>query len=767
MKSKFYVAALATLALAACNNEDLQLNENAASKSSVVFNVSLDNVAESRATWAGSNGYTLKWLAEDADRMSFFHGATANSVSFAGAQNAIYKAESEGTEGVKFTTHSMINAGLGIMVYPCDTTFNYNGSNLYYKLPQEQTAETNLLIPFMSNVITVAPFDAEKGDGAGYAKEYDIALKQIGTQFTLDADWKGETLAVINALSNAGTILPINVISSELTGHKGFTGEVELQITNDVPAYNSQITGRDKWSNVSKAVPSGRYYYNTIKSKAVSGLEISEFTLLPFDEAIAANGLTATVKINTRYGSVTIDGTDNVWEETNSSTEAVWQTVTAGIEELQQLTLNKKAVNANSKFAGEFVGGHATRHISVDLANLDMSDVCIVNDKHLHDIILVHDALQEGEDVTFTINGDENGVFEMSMATLNMLKARPEIKIVPCTTAGEACIAIRLTGATEVPEFEFLAASVPTVYLANETTAWTWTGDNKEMKNIDVLVNEGTINIAGGAKFGSKTDYYDISNKGTLNVNGLVKQNGSGVGNFGTINIAVGAEYVADATTLTNVSYGTNEGEFGKIYNSGILTTSKLANSQIINYGYIENMIGGTANMTYITANETTTADFANKYDVTTNKFGTIMLKNADDNISISNSTALGFIKYKYAGTEYVTPEVCKYNYIIVENHDIAFTANAEEVKFLEITSTGNNIPVITQKTNYLPKLRGFILNGKANIKENNKLVVPAAYVQGTLYVGGLFCIDKQPNTLPKTDDVYFGKSDEDYLRTY
>ena len=435
---------------------------------------------------------------------------------------------------------------------------------------------------------------------------------------------------------------------------------------------------------------------------------------------------------------------------------------------MQNLTLNKKAVDADSKFAGEFVGGHATRHISVDLADLDMSDVCIVNDKHLHDIILVHDALQEGVDVTFRINGDNNGVFEMSMATLNMLKARPEIKIVPCTTAGEACIAIRLTGATEVPAFEFLAALVPTVYLANETTAWTWTGDNKEMKNIDVLVNEGTINIAGGAKFGSKNDYYDITNKGILNVNGLVKQNGSGVGNFGTINIAVGAEYVTDATTLTNVSFGTNEGEFGKIYNSGILTTAITPNSNIVNYGYIENMIGGTANMTYITANESTpNANFATKYNVSTNKFGTIMLKNADDNISISNSTALGFIKYKYTGTEYVTPDVCKYNYIIVENHDIAFTTTATEVKFLEITSTGNNIPVITQNDNYLTNLRGFLLYGKANIKESNMLIVPAAYIQGTLYVGGLFSTAINSTTLPTTQNVYLGNSDTDYLRTY
>ena len=773
MKRKFYVAALATLALTACNNEDLLVENNPSVKSSVMFNVSLDgDGAGSRATWGGTNGYTLKWLAEDADRMSFFHGATNSSGSITKAQNAIYKAESAGSEGVKFTTHSMINSGLGVMVYPCDTTFNYNGTNLYYKLPDTQTAESNLLIPFMSNVITIAPFDAIKGDGAGYAKEYDIALKQVGTQFTMDADWKGETLAAIKTLSDAGQILPINVVSSELQGHYGFTGEVEIIVTAEVPAYNSKITGRDKWSFVSKAVPSGRYYYNAIKTKAVSGLEISEFTLLPFNNSLSPNGKPASVKINTRYGSVTINDTDgDVWEETNSATDAVWQTVSEGISELQNLTLNKKAVNANSKFAGEFVGGHVTRHISVDLANLNMSDVCITNDKHLHDIILVHDALQEGEDVTFTINGDETGVFEMSMATLNMLKERPEIKIAPCTNVGEACTAIRLTGATEVPVFEFLTTPVSYVYLANEATAWTWTGDNKKIKNVETLVNEGTLNVAAGSELGGASGayYYALRNVGTMNVNGVVKQNAADTYNYGTINIAVGAEYVAYETTLTNVSYGLDEGEYGKIYNSGILTTSKHANSKINNYAYIENMIGGTANMTYITANESNpAADFAKEYNMSTNKFGTIMLKNADDNISISNSTAVGFIKFKYTETVYDTPEVCKYNYIIVEDHDLTIPEGTHtEVKFLEVKTTGNNIAVIKQQNNHLTALRGFILKGKANVQENNKLVVPAAYIEGNLYVGGLFCKPSQPEILPDTENVYFGDSTVDYLRTY
>ena len=762
MKSKIYVAALATLALAACNNEDLLLEENSASNSSVVFNVSLDgNEASSRATWGGTNGYTLRWLAEDADRMSFFHGATNIGGSIASAQNAIYKAESAGTEGVVFTTHSMIKPGLGIMVYPCDTTFAYDNANLYYKLPEVQTAESNLLIPFISNVLTIAGYDATKGDGAGYAKEYDIALKQVGTQFTMDADWKGETLAAIKALSDANEILPINVVSAELTAHKSFTDEVEVKITAATPAYNAQVVGRDKWSYVSQAVPSKRYYKPTIVTKAVSGLEISEFTLLPFDETIANNGKTASVKINTRYGSVTIDDTyGDVWEEKNPATEEIWQTVTEGITELQGLTLNKKAVDADSKFAGEYVGGHVTRHIAVDLENLDMSDVCIVDNKHLHDIILVHDALQEGKAVTFTINGDEDGVFEMSTATVEMLNARPEIKIALCTIPGEECETIRLTGATEVPEFEFLTTATK-IELANEATPWTWTGGAKEILNIKNLYVSGTLNVADGSKI-KTIPSKPMFNNGIININGTVKQQ-STLTNNGTINIAVGAEYTVDGSIIKLINEAKNAVVLGKIYNSGILTT--VNGGTINNYGYIENMVGGTANMTYITSNESNpAANFANPWNKNTNKFGTIMLKNVDDNISISNSTAVGFIKYKYAATTYETPEVCKYNYVIVENHDITIPeGDHNEVKFLEVTSTGNNIPVISQKNNHLKSLRGFILNGKANVKENNKLVVPAAYIQGTLYVGGLFTQNVYPYVLPVTTNTYFGDSTEDY----
>lgn len=144
-------------------------------------------------------------------------------------------------------------------------------------------------------------------------------------------------------------------------------------------------------------------------------------------------------------------------------------------------------------------------------------------------------------------------------------------------------------------------------------------------------------------------------------------------------------------------------------------------------------------------------------------KYGTIELKNADDNISVSNATNVGFIKYEYTEEEYVTPAICKYNYIVITNHNIKFTAAAPEIKFIEIVGE-TTIPVFTNpKLESFVTLDGFILKGKANLQENNKLVTPAAYIDGTLYYGGLF---KKPGGKEdvQTENTYYGNSEPNCL---
>lgn len=735
-----------SLTLAACNNEDFQTEENSVAKSPVVFNVSMDgNYADSRAAWGGGSGYTLQWLAEDADQLSFFHGISKNQEGSVGsAQNAIYRAETVGDDGVRFLTQSMINEGLGIMVYPCDTTFSYKGEKLYYTLPVNQTPESNLLLPFMSNAITIAPYNGIKGDGAGYGKDYNIALKQIATQFTLDADWKGETLEAITALSDAGKILPINVVSSELSSQLNFTGDVEIKISSAEPSYNNKVTGRDKWTNVTVAEPSGRFNYGTIKTTAVKGLEKSEFTLLPTKRENVAETAIESVKINTRYGSVTIDNeSGDVWQrkpEASDNDQSLWQTVSEGIYELAGYTCYVMD-DEKSKFNKEAVGVHVTRHIAVDLANLDMSDVHIKDDKHLHDIILVHDALQEGKDVTFTIDGDENGVFEMSTTTVAMLNERPEISVKACRgIEGEACQTIVLTGATEVPTFKFLVGDAVKVELAAETTAWTWTTGAKNMYNVNTLINKGILNVNNNATIqvnswinSHKTAIY---NNGTINiVSGTTKQVND-MTNNGTINVAVDAEYYNEGTFVNDAKSLAKQ---GKVYNSGVF--GNINDGVINNYGYIKQMTENSK--TFITNNQTTNVAFGTPW-ATDNKYGTIELfNNTDDNYSVSNEANQGFIMITTNAATVTAEEIgVEANYVKIAGNctSLDFTRTKEEngrVLFIEIASN-KEVIWTTEGTN----IAGLKVNEncKLYIKKGNSVSVKqASYVKGKIYKGGEF----------------------------
>lgn len=238
MKDKFLFAAFAALAMTACTSEeDMQVNPTAQT-SPIQFTVSMDD-AQTRAAWGGSNNYTLQWTA--GDQMSLFHGMNLNSygavdtdASLAGAENAIYKAAAGSSEsGLTFTTQSMVKRGDAIMVYPCDTTFTYNGTNLYVKIPTVQN-DANILgkVPFISEGLIIKEF--EEGnmiDGtAGYARNYNIQLKQIATLYTLGINYSGNEYNIIKGLSEAGKIAPILTQKVTLNSTEKFNSELEVKV---------------------------------------------------------------------------------------------------------------------------------------------------------------------------------------------------------------------------------------------------------------------------------------------------------------------------------------------------------------------------------------------------------------------------------------------------------------------------------------------------------------------------------------------------------
>ena len=219
--------------------------------------------------------------------------------------------------------------------------------------------------------------------------------------------------------------------------------------------------------------------------------------------------------------------------------------------------------------------------------------------------------------------------------------------------------------------------------------------------------------------------------------------------NYGKVYIAPNQELRVFGTTFTNDA--TSLQAYGSIDNQGVLgVVAGTSNPVINNYGYIKNYKGA---KTYVTNNQTTSASFATFFNQTSNKMGTIELSTATDNVSVSNATDTGFIKYTWDsaaeanGNKYVTPSKdVKYNYLIVDR-DIALVDAAPEIKYIEIKASKEVViscdPEDAFYTSRKPENSGigFILpvGQKANIKEGNALNPSAVFLKGTLYLGGIF----------------------------
>lgn len=815
MKKHLFVAALATMAVAACTQEDFEsTSQSAGEVSPIKFTVTADMDAQTKAEFM--DDYAIQF--ESGDQMSLFHGIGETPITDISkftpsyVEDAIYKATGSEESGLTFTTHSMVKPGAAIMVYPCDTTFQYlTDKGLYVTIPTEQTKENVLgRIPLMSELLTIPEWKAynpETGAGsstAGYGRDYNISLKQVATVFELSTNYGvSDAYRIIKGLEDNGEIAPITVDEVTIESSQKFNKKALVKYENKTNEQGGNWPAKTDdgfaWSYVSNVWTKADKNNEVVQVKSLSSKfigEVSEgemgkvnFILLPQDDAekTEISSLTGKIIVDTYYGQVAYDQDKKIGGK-NIMYKNDWEVkdylnVATGLNNVIGFTTKKKT-DGDSKFYNEPVGALVRRILDVDLYDLDMSKVHIKTDEQLQDILKVYDALNfdtrysATEPLVLTVDGDEvNHEFRMSMESVRTLQSEDyeAIRINPCSEAGEVCNSIVLYHDAEsdvVPSVQFVVNKAISIVL-DEGDNWTWE-NGRSYSYISTLINEGTLNFDNGDVVLDADGHNDISilNNGTINVSGLVKQQCS-LNNFGTINIAEGAEYRADGkvskVVITNDA--TNETTLGTIYNSGIFATSN--NGTINNYGYIENMLGTSGNMTYVTTNSTPGASFDREWNASTNKIGTIKLKTAGDNISVSNTTNQGFIQYEYTDTEYVTPEVCKYNYLIVKN-DITFSAEAKEVMYLEIqNSSKTDMPVLTNPSaKRFLNLTGFILKGYANLKENNKLVAGAAYIKGALYYGGLFCQSGNTTTLPKTKGVYFGDSepvegDNTYLVEY
>jgi hypothetical protein len=412
-----------------------------------------------------------------------------------------------------------------------------------------------------------------------------------------------------------------------------------------------------------------------------------------------------------------------------------------------------------------------------------MSDLHIKTDKQLRDAAKVWK--QMGLDpVTVYLDGDPTTrEFAISQKTIKVINdindavGALNFKVKPCKTAGEVCQTIVITGGGDVPNIPFIISNGSSMYKAdvalNAGETWNWKGT---IKVAEVAATPGTFHINKiinrGTMANAETATLNVENYAGTNFLNVPFENAEGavwnitggklnvqfnVTNYGTVNIAKGAQYRQDGqignTIFTNEAtalptrFGGNDAKIGKVVNKGVFATVEKTGTytaKINNYGLIEH--DDIDAKTYITNNQLGGA-FGTIFGGG-NKMGRINLpfsNKEEDNVSVSAALAQGFVSVtvngEVSGALDASVVGSKVNYVIVKSGITEIQAVSPQVDYLEINQPGTelawNVPTATT-------YQGLMVLSDVNVKLGTTLnVAVATYLGADMYVGGNFTTTK------------------------
>lgn len=603
--------------------------------------------------------------------------------------------------------------------------------------------------------------DIDGNNKAGINETFDIYPRKFSNGVALYFDYENNT-------PNTGNV----EIYGVTVGYKNSgANKAVTKFTYAPTAEDSSNPGNDAyWSSKGFADVSGAEGETGVitllpnEDEAIATTNAGNTGAFFFNALPAATALLATdnieIVITSTYGVVTITKPVNEIAYTNVGTvsseykeKADGSDDTANAVGITESFVNK--LYKNGKFVTE-----------VDFTKAVMNGMHVKDNDHLKKMLNYYNEVKKvanpeskpsETDIKLYLDPNPNGEFLLSLEAIDLLQKINEgcayddknISIQPCNDSdhGNVPTEIVVIGAdNEIPNMDLCFESNTAVTLRG-----TWNWNNDEVKKtwwVGPFNNEGVINVEA-TNVETSTNSGELNNTalGTINVNSVANWKVKTT-NYGTINIAEDAELRVYGTTLTNDA--TSLEDYGKIYNSGVLgvvagTTSPAIN----NYGYIKNNLDA---KTYVTTNQNGGTGFTASF-AANNKIGTIELTTATDNVSVSNATNTGFIKYIWDADaedngKYVTPSVdVKYNYLIV-NRNIELVDAAPEIQYIEIAG-GKEVVITCKSTSAFHTTRsgsvakriGFILpeGEKANIKEGNILYTKGAFLKGTLYLGGDF----------------------------
>lgn len=786
------------LVVAACTSEEEILSDKT--------NDQYANIPTVEATfnWGAETRMNTKWDLEEGDKVGLAWLGVPNDEKYGGAElaingNAYQNHPLYATASQMLQPQTSIYVGKYFSYYPYDAeTVNidkikfsvaeqplldkYADSEAYAK-----SAKTSIWISPKWTDVTLTGDDETGYNQAGVDKTFNMYPRQFTNKAALNFTYKNnQPIDVIEQLpigdvmidkvkvmyvKNGSETTPVNVnaftynptaeIKSDLTeeeqnywfGHTFKSDDLNVTdskfgFVSNLKAGEVVLSAESQEGVATTNGNIGKFYYNALPS--------NDGSLAPTDKVV--------ITIECTYGTVTITKQFNEIAKTYdySLTEPKY------LENFDGNT--EKAVAMENSFVNKlYATGNFTT--DVDFSTADMNGMHVKNDDHLKQLLKFFRSYRNTESgYVLNLDADEDGEFKLSLASIQMLQeinagisdsGTKKIAIQACSTHTTPKIVINGNN-NEIPDMNLCFAKSTPVTL---TGTWTWSKNDVKMRYfVNTIYNEGTITVTAANVETSPSAALTNNSNGIINVNSVTNWKVPTT-NYGTINIAEDGELRVYGTTLTNDA--TSLTTYGKIENSGVLGVVAGTSSVINNYGYIKNNKNA---KTYVTTNKLGTG-FTSAFNSANNKIGTIQLTTATDNVSVSNATNTGFIKYTWDAEaedngKYVTPSVdVKYNYLIV-NRNIEFDTAAPELKYVEIN--GNNEVVITckstsafhqaiQYSTQVANRIGFILptGQKANIKEGNILWTNGAFLKGTLYLGGEF---KYNSTLT----TYFGGDNSD-----
>ena len=700
---------------------------------------------------------------------------------------------------------------------------------------------------------------------AGKDRKYAVYMRPMASQLILKADYAG-TDAVINELTKGSDpIDPIALTSVDIVSPtKKLTKEIDL-IFKDKTAYdpaagtNWATVENNVWSKVtdfdltSVVNPEN----NKLSTKCINGIESAKFLILP--QAASEGVLTgAYIVVNTIYGKVELtaanyeDEINSAWYRyaasaddtygetagTGSDAGKVKTSIEKGLAQVIDKFSTNKTTKATSVVVNEPTGAVGTRYVKVLLTKLDMNGLHVKSDKQLYDAVRVWKEIGKGS-VTVNLDGDaKTGEFEISQKTIakineiNAALAEEEtvrsFSVQPCKgVEGEKCNTIVITGGGEIPaDLTFIKKNTVADNFAavalNKGESWKWNSKNvmvdKAATGVSKIINRGTLVSDANATL----KIFDNSSEDPKNphqINTIPFENALGatwninavlyvqfdVTNYGTVNIAKGAEYLQSATgnIFTNEATTLPERFFmndpsildgvkakfveqiGVVNNKGVFAA--VSGATINNYGLIEH--ADEAAKTIITANQKTAVetpfavafnDKATMGGANDNKMGRINLpySNKDENdISISASAAKGFVSVTVTSENApadkklnATAVGTNVNYVIINSGIKEITDVSDKVKYIEFNDKDNT--EITWKPRYNEKTGakipyeydGLVVFSPVNIELNAIVKVSqSVYIAASMYVSGDF--KKGDTTVTSSTEEfwtgYFGDTED------